>query len=130
MNLVDEWMTPNPTVVPHDMPLFKALRLIETRKVKQLPVVHTKTKKLVGLVTAHALRTKGVMKTFPTLPVALVMRRNPPTVKPTTRLQDAIILLETKQVSALPVVEDGELVGILSATDMMARANCEAALVY
>ena len=130
MNLVDEWMTPNPTTVSHDMPLIKALKLIETRKVKQLPVINTKTKKLVGMVTAHALRTKGIMKTFPTLPVTLAMRRNPPTVKPTTRLEEAVALLEREQASALPVVEKGRLVGILSATDVMPLIDREAALAY
>ena len=130
MKRVDEWMTPNPIVVPHDLPLFKALKLIETRKVKQLPVVNTKTKKLVGMVTAHALRTKDVMKTFPTLPVTLAMQRNPPTVKPTTRLEEAITVLERQQLSALAVVEDGKLVGILSATDVLPLVNREAALAY
>ena len=130
MNLVDEWMTPNPTVVTHDMPLFKALKLIEARKVKQLPVVHTKTKKLVGMVTAHALRTKGVMKTFPILPVTLVMHRNPPTVKPTMRLEEAVAILKNQEMSALPVVDEGKLVGILSATDVMPLVNREAALAY
>lgn len=130
MNLVDEWMTPNPTTVSHDMPLIKALKLIETRKVKQLPVINTKTNQLVGMVTAHALRTRGIMKTFPTLPVALAMHRNPPTVKPTTRLEDAVALLEQQQLSALAVVEDGRLVGILSATDVMPLIDREASLAY
>jgi CBS domain-containing protein len=47
------------------------------------------------------------------------MTRDPVTVTPRTRLKAAVEIFLTRRVGALPVVEDGRLVGILSDTDIM-----------
>ena len=52
--------------------------------------------------------------------VADVMSHNPIVVRPETPLNEAIHILAEKRVSGLPVVNDaGELVGIVSETDLM-----------
>lgn len=52
--------------------------------------------------------------------VADVMSHNPIVVRPETPLNEAIQILAEKRVSGLPVVNDaGELVGIVSETDLM-----------
>ncbi len=52
--------------------------------------------------------------------VADVMSHNPIIVRPETPLNEAIQILAEKRVSGLPVVNDaGELVGIVSETDLM-----------
>lgn len=51
--------------------------------------------------------------------VAEVMTSEVLTVKKETALKDAIQILADKKISALPVVEESELVGILSEGDLM-----------
>jgi CBS domain-containing protein len=52
-------------------------------------------------------------------PLARVMTRNPMTVRPDQSAFEAANLLYSKRVGCLPVVENGELVGILTTTDML-----------
>ena len=53
-------------------------------------------------------------------PVAEVMTRDPLTVPPTTRLQDAVDLLRGKKISELPVIDDaGRPIGLLDITDVI-----------
>ncbi|HIK55604.1 MAG TPA: CBS domain-containing protein [Synechococcales cyanobacterium M55_K2018_004] len=57
-----------------------------------------------------------------TTTVADVMSRDPIVVKPETPLQEAIKILAERRISGLPVVDDGgQLVGIVSETDLMWR---------
>jgi CBS domain-containing protein len=52
--------------------------------------------------------------------VADVMTPNPITVQPQTPLQEAIKILAERRISGLPVVDEGgELVGVISETDLM-----------
>ena len=53
-------------------------------------------------------------------PVCDVMTRDPLTVPPTARLQDAVDLLRGKKISELPVVdESGRPIGLLDITDVI-----------
>ena len=56
--------------------------------------------------------------------VAEVMTANPTTVSPETSLQEAIEILAEKKISGLPVVnENGQLVGVISETDLTWQAT-------
>ena len=57
------------------------------------------------------------------LPVSEVMRRDPVSVAPETPTIAAIALMREAGVSALPVVRDGTLVGIISERDFMEVAG-------
>ena len=64
----------------------------------------------VGEITYH----------LTTIPVSAVMRLDPPVVAPDTPLAEAAGLLRDESVGVLPVVEDGRLVGLLGARDLIA----------
>jgi CBS domain-containing protein len=51
--------------------------------------------------------------------VSEVMTRDPIAVEPQTPLEDAIRAIAQNRVSGLPVVENGQLVGVLSESDLM-----------
>jgi len=51
--------------------------------------------------------------------VSHVMTRHPYSITPSTSLKDAVKLLIDRKFSALPVVENQELVGILTSTDLL-----------
>lgn len=46
-------------------------------------------------------------------------------VEPTERLLDAFNIMRRKQIKHLPVVEDGQIIGILSDRDLLAHATRE-----
>jgi CBS domain-containing protein len=52
-------------------------------------------------------------------PVASIMTKRVQSVRPDTSLEAAMDVLMTKDISHLPVVEDGTLVGVLSKTDLV-----------
>ena len=51
--------------------------------------------------------------------VANRMTKNPITVEPTTSVNDAAKLMKQRKIRRLPVVENGQLVGIISDRDVM-----------
>ena len=56
--------------------------------------------------------------------VAEIMTANPTTVSPQTSLEEAIQILAEKKISGLPVVDqDGQLVGVISETDLTWQAS-------
>ncbi|PIQ61234.1 MAG: hypothetical protein COV99_09670 [Bacteroidetes bacterium CG12_big_fil_rev_8_21_14_0_65_60_17] len=77
--------------------------------------------RLVGIVTNHSLlralaenKAAGVTED---IPVSEIMKRDPISVTPETATIDAIRLMRERKVGALPVVHQGQLVGIITETD-------------
>lgn len=95
-----------------------ALNLMHEYSLRRLPVVAGA--RLLGIIVQHdieaALRRPG---TIPESPVDWVMTKSPITTDPETDLVDAVELLIAHKISALPVVESGILVGMLSETDLL-----------
>ena len=56
------------------------------------------------------------------MPVSAVMVRDPVTIAPETTTLEAIRIMREERVSALPVIKDGQLVGLVSETDFMPMA--------
>jgi acetoin utilization protein AcuB len=54
-----------------------------------------------------------------TTEVRVAMSENPPTVTPTTPVHDAARVLFEQKVDALPVVENGSLVGVITNSDIL-----------
>jgi CBS domain-containing protein len=65
---------------------------------------------------------KGYLLSMPKT-VADVMSRDPVTTTPDTPLTEVIKILAEKRISGLPVVEAGNLVGVISETDLMWRES-------
>jgi CBS domain-containing protein len=51
------------------------------------------------------------------------MTKDPLSISPSSPIADAVNLLYTKKIGALLAVEDGELKGILSVSDMLGLLN-------
>jgi CBS domain-containing protein len=58
-------------------------------------------------------------------PIKDTMTRNPKTVEPGTSIKDAAKLIKTEEVGALPVVEGGRLIGMITDRDIVIRAVAE-----
>ena len=87
--------------------------------------VEDKDHHLVGLVTHRAVLrflTSGRASTHQT-PVSKIMKTEVTTVTPETPTLDAIRLLRKLRIGALPVVDNGKLVGIVTEEDFMDIAS-------
>jgi CBS-domain-containing membrane protein len=108
-------MTPHPvTVTPQDT-LATAQEKMTAGRFRRLPVVHEGA--LVGIVTDRDLR-RHVGREERTQVVAAMTER-PLTVFPFTTVEEAVRLMLTHQISGLPVVDDGQFVGILTTSDVL-----------
>jgi CBS domain-containing protein len=83
-------------------------------------VLITANGKLEGIFTERDVLNRVVApgKDPETVKVGDVMTRNPDTVSPDATALDTLIRMQTKGYRHLPVVDDGELVGIISVRDL------------
>lgn len=106
------------TAQPDDLIDFAA-SLMEWRHIRHVPVENGEGK-LVGLVTHRdllRLLSKGMREE--NITVRDVMVANPMTVAATTPTLDAIQIMREQQIGCLPVVEDDQLVGIVTSYDFL-----------
>ncbi len=108
--------------------LRDALLMMRKHRIRHLPVLQDG--KLVGILTdsdvsrATPSAVSGAdLETFnrvvdSTL-VEQIMTRNPYAVTPSTPLKEAVKVLHDRKYGALPVVEGGRLVGIITVMDML-----------
>ncbi|HTW88460.1 MAG TPA: CBS domain-containing protein [Candidatus Binataceae bacterium] len=112
---VSGWMTANPTTVRADEKLSSVETIMQEGGHRSIPVV--KDGKLIGIVTERDLRRhRG---NLPHVEVKSAMSTEVLTVSPAASIEEAARLLHERKIGALPVVEDGTLVGIISTTDLL-----------
>lgn len=100
--------------------------IMDWRKIRHV-LVEDDEHSLVGLVTHRILlrylAERSTAEDGAGTPVKDVMIRNPISVSPETRTQEAIALMRQHKIGSLPVVRDGHLVGIVTESDFMAIAG-------
>lgn len=94
-----------------------ALDIMRENKVSGLPVVKKGTKTLVGILTRSNLVQNPDEEQ-----VALIMTRDIITVTPDDDVKDAAHKMITNNIRRVPVVEKGELVGLVTASDLVNKA--------
>jgi len=112
---VRQRMTANPiTISPQDT-LATAREQMTNGKFRRLPVVQDGA--LVGILTDRdILRFIGSEERTR---VVGAMTETPLTIPPTLPVEDAVHLMRKHQVSGLPVVEQGKVVGMITTSDIM-----------
>jgi acetoin utilization protein AcuB len=117
---VGRWMTRSPVVVGSNENLARVRQKMEQGGFHRVPVVDDG--KLVGIVSDRDLRQhEGALEK---VKVNGAMIRPVVTVTPTTMLEQAANAMVRHKIGGLPVVEQGTVVGIITATDLM-RAFAE-----
>ena len=119
---VRDCMTYNPVTVRPESDPLAAIALLKCGDFRRLPVVDGEGK-LVGIVVRGDLEvflsraeSPGIMKRQHR--VAQVMSQNVTTVSPDCPLEEAAILMVERKIGSLPVEEDGQVVGIITETDI------------
>jgi acetoin utilization protein AcuB len=129
--VVGELMTRNPIAVGPKTSLRQVLTTMKEDDCRQLPIVDDNNK-VIGIVTDRdvrlamnsplVLRERWQDETLlDTVTAEGCMTANPLTVTEDTPLYQAAQLLCDHKFGALPVTKNGELVGILSVTDLLRR---------
>lgn len=114
--LVADRMTPSPvTIAPSDS-LAEAQRKMHVGGFRALPVL--RNGRLVGIVSDRD--TRPFLGHLADIPVKEAMTRTVVTVRPETPLEHAAQMILRHKIGALPVLQGGELVGIISTTDILA----------
>jgi nucleotide-binding universal stress UspA family protein len=114
-SLVARWMSTSPVTVAPGEKVSSAILRMQQGNFRSAPVVENG--RLVGLIADRDIR--GQMGRVDTTEVRVAMSENPPTVAPTTPLHDAARVLSEQKVDALPVLENGKLVGVITNSDIL-----------
>jgi CBS domain-containing protein len=126
MKVIDV-MTKDPLTVTPTEAIGQADELMNTNKIRQLPVVQGK--ELVGIVTDRDIRSflsgsllEGVAAREEALntKVREIMTTEPMTVSPDDDLQEAVEIMIDEKIGGIPVVDETEgLVGIVTYVDVL-----------
>ena len=127
--LVRMWMTTDVVTANADTPILDARTLMKQRSIRRLPVL--KHGRLVGIVTqgdiqeaspsdATSLSVWELNYLLAKTRVSDIMtpRVNLSTIGPDDPVEKAALLIRERKISGLPVLEDDELVGIITESDI------------
>ena len=125
--LVRDWMTPKPVTISQNSPIRDAYWLRLDNKVHRLPVMDNE--RLVGIVTLEDLRRAEppigigldlvkITDALAKMSVRQVMVKDPKTIAPDAPLVEAARIMLAHEISALPVMENTQLVGIITESDI------------
>jgi len=123
---VKDIMTMNVVTIPSNTSVSDAKRIMEAHRIRRLPIVDRG--KLVGMVTEHRLEAYTPSKAttlsvweigylLGNTPVKDIMEKNVVTVTFDMTVEEVLALEQEKGVGALPVLEDGQVVGIVTTND-------------
>ncbi len=112
-----------------DATLVEARELIESKDIDHLLVVNNQGK-LVGILSDRDLKQNWASPAttlsknelgylLEKILVKMIMVKTVVTVTPDTTIERAAYIMQTNNISSLPVMEQGELVGIITSTDVM-----------
>jgi acetoin utilization protein AcuB len=127
--LVKEIMSSHPVVAEPDMPVTRAERLMKESNIRHLPVIR-EGKGLVGLLTREAL-SRALPSEMSTLTIwelnyqlsrikiSEVMVKKVISITEDATVEQAARIMIDHKIGSLPVMRDGELVGIITDIDLL-----------
>ena len=121
-------MTTNPFTIGPDATVPEAIEVMQTKKVRKLPVMAGG--KLVGVVSqsdidraspsaATSFSAGEIAYLYSKLKVSKVMTRNPVTISPNALLEEAAIIMRNRRIEMLPVLDGDQLVGVITESDIL-----------
>jgi acetoin utilization protein AcuB len=117
MLTINDMMTVAPKSVALDTPLTEVQRIMRDEGCRHLPVLDGD--RLVGIITDRDLRAAFWTTALEHGSAEMIMTANPITVTPDTPAYRAAEMLNLYKFNSLPVVDHGQLVGIVTSTDFL-----------
>jgi CBS domain-containing protein len=125
---VSEIMTTNVITLNVSDAIEDAKLIFEDKSIRHIPIV--KDKKVIGMLSSNDIlkiayadlseNDKDVdVSIFDWFTIEQVMTKSLYVVTPETSIEDVGIIFSENEFHALPIVEDGELVGIVTTTDLI-----------
>lgn len=125
---VKEWMSSSPTTAAATTSVSEAREVMRRKVIRHLLV--TEKERLVGIITdrdirlnlpspATSLSVWEINYLLSKLTVGDAMTKAVITVEPERAIEEAAGLMLDHRIGALPVVDDGRVVGILTETDVL-----------
>ncbi|MCU1284410.1 MAG: domain containing protein [Acidobacteriales bacterium] len=132
--LVRDYMTTNVTTLTDDLRLLDAALMIRRTGKRHVPIVSAKDGTVVGIISdrdisrlAPSILSKQTEdeynRVFEDTPITAAMTKAPLTISPDAPITDAVQILYSKKIGGLLAVENGELKGILTVSDMLGLLN-------
>jgi acetoin utilization protein AcuB len=125
--LVQDIMQRDVIAMSPTTPLARLVSVLQRRGIRHLPV--TDGGRLVGIISDRDLKSAIASVTtsgsaapllhLDQLTAADIMARSVVTIAPMFAVEEAARLMVTRKISALPVTEDGHLVGIVTDSDVL-----------
>ncbi|MBQ7644783.1 MAG: CBS domain-containing protein [Spirochaetales bacterium] len=127
--IIADRMRKNPITATPDMSISEASSKMKAEKIHRMPVLD-EDKHLVGVISekdillaapspASTLSAYEINYLLSRLKVKNIMSRNPLTITKDTTIEEAVKLMAENDLSCLPVMEGGYLVGIVSKSNLL-----------
>jgi acetoin utilization protein AcuB len=121
--LVKDIMTRQVVAIGPDVPIADANALMEQRNIRHFPIMEDS--RLIGIISDRDIRLVG--SEHPKAPegvrlkdsVRKIMIAEVITAHPLEPIEEAAKVLQLEKIGAMPVVQDGELLGIVTAIDFL-----------
>lgn len=117
MLTVNEIMTTLPITIDPEMKVSEAAEIMSRESCQHLPVLDGQ--KLVGILSDRDIRLAKNSALFHSATTESCMTYSPITITADTSAEQAAELLALYKIGSLPVVENGNLVGIVTVNDFL-----------
>jgi len=114
---IKNWMKKNPVTIARTALLQDAADLMKEHAIRHLPVVEDG--RMVGFITQTDLRQYFFPSIVEEIPVHDVMVSDPITVNADDSIENAARLIHDYKIGGLPVMDQKNLVGVITASDIV-----------
>ena len=127
---VEEIMIKNVVTVHADTPVEEAVKIMNTHEIGCLVVVDNG--KPIGIITERDLLKRILEQNRPPKTVKIAEIMSTPVIygNPQLELEEAARLMFRKNVKKLPIMKDGELVGLITLTDLARTAHIDQKMMH
>ena len=125
---ISEILKKEPITLDLNSSIQEAAAVMSEHRVSSIML--TEDGKLAGIVTDRDLRTRCVAKAMDvSLPVSDIMSRGIVTMRSDDLVLHALMTMTKKHVNHIPVVDDGNIVGMLTASDLTSHSSANPAFM-